>query len=349
MVATLKGVRVAGIASTVPSEVMTAAQTASQLNLSENETRKLVKMTGIAQRRVASSGLCTSDMAAQSAQELLDSLGWAPDTIDALVFVSQTPDYALPATACILQEQLGLSSHCAAFDVSLGCSGYVYGLWIVASLVASGSVKRALLLAGDTSSQLCSPDDRSTVFLFGDAASATAIEHCADAPPMTFVLGTDGRGKEFLIHRGSGSRNLLPTESSGLSMDGGEVFAFTLDVVPPLINDLLQAAGWTLDDIDFFVPHQANQYILEHLAKSIGIPRQKLTLSLDEFGNTSVASIPLTVTSRLADSLGGGTRQRLVLAGFGVGWSWAGVALQMDSVMVLPPSEVGALSAVLTC
>jgi 3-oxoacyl-[acyl-carrier-protein] synthase-3 len=205
-----------------------------------------------------------------------------------------------------------------------------------------------LLLAGDTGSRGCSPQDRSTIFLFGDAATATALEGDANAPEMTFVLGTDGSGKEFLIVPDSGFRNRVTpgsfvrrTAADGmlrspmdLYMDGAEVFAFTLRQVPPLMAEILSASGWTLNDMDAFVPHQANQFILQHLGKRLKIPAGKMILSLDEFGNTSSASIPLSLSYRL----GGRLRQeqmKLVLAGFGVGWSW-GAATVACGPMVMP-------------
>jgi 3-oxoacyl-[acyl-carrier-protein] synthase-3 len=207
-------------------------------------------------------------------------------------------------------------------------------------MVAAGSVRRALLLAGDTISWVASPQDRATAFLFSDAATATALEHDDNAPPMSFVLGTDGSGKDYLIEPGTGYRNRVTVESlrrqpgpdgiprSALDvrMDGSEVFAFTLREVPSLISEVLSLAGWELDGIDAFVPHQANLFMLQHLAKRMKIPPGKMVVSLDEYGNTSSASIPLAMTHRLADRLRSRT-ENLILAGFGVGWSWGAVAV----------------------
>jgi 3-oxoacyl-[acyl-carrier-protein] synthase III len=335
---TVRGVRVVGIASAVPPAVITPLQTAGPAGVSPEEAQKIAQMTGVQQRRVADPSCCTSDMAYAAARRLLDDLKWDLDSVDALVFVSQTHDYDLPATACILQHRLGLSSHCAAFDISLGCSGYVYGLWVCANLAAGGA-KRVLLLVGDTTSRVCSPQDRSTAFLFGDAGTATALEQDPSAPDMAFVLGTDGSGEKFLYLPDSGFRQKEAEENSGLPpgdilvrgplaiyMDGSEVFSFTLRRVPSMIKDVLATAGWTLDEVDAVVPHQANLFMLKHLAKRIGIPVEKLVISLDEFGNTSSASIPLALNHRMTQRLTQAP-SKLILAGFGVGWSWGAVAL----------------------
>jgi 3-oxoacyl-[acyl-carrier-protein] synthase-3 len=336
----------AGIASCVPAQVVSSAETAAAAGASLKEAAKIVKMTGVQQRRVAPPGLCTSDMACLAAERLLADLEWDRDSVEAVVLVTQTADYSLPASACILQHRLGLSSGCAAFDVALGCSGYIYGLWLCASLIASGSIRRALLLAGDTSTWACSPQDRSTAFLFGDAATATALEACPDAPPMDFVLGTDGSGHNFLVVPG-GYRNRVTAETierkpdeSGrlrgaldLHMEGAEVFQFTMEQVPPMIEKLLSSSGRKLEEMDAFVPHQANQYMLQVLSEALNIPAGKLVLSLGEFGNTSSASIPLTCSYKLADRM---RRERvnLILAGFGVGWSWGAAAVTCGPMVI---------------
>jgi 3-oxoacyl-[acyl-carrier-protein] synthase-3 len=355
MRATVPGVRLAGIASAVPAQSVSAIQTGAALGMSDEESLKVANMTGVKQRRVAPTGLCTSDMALEASSVLFDQLGWERSSIDILVVVSQTLDYQLPATACVLQERIGLSDHCAAFDVSLGCSGYVYGLWLASSLLSAGSGKRALLVAGETGSKLCSPLDRSTSFLFGDAGTATLLERDDQANPMHFVLGTDGSGKGHLIVPGGGARNpviegsleRIPGEDGylrnqlDLSMNGAEVFSFTLQRVPQLFKDTLQLAGWDLSDVDAVVPHQANLFMLKHLAKSMKIPLDKILLSLEDFGNTSSASIPLTVSYRLASKLNTAP-MNLLMAGFGVGWSWGAVALTCGPMAVPPIVEIAA-------
>lgn len=340
MTSRVRGVRIAGIASAVPADVITWEETARAVGAGVKEASKIAKMTGVQRRRVAPDGLCTSDMACCAADKLLSDLGWDRDSIQALVLVTQTPDFDLPATACVLQSRLGLANDCAAFDVGLGCSGYTYGLWLCSSLIGSGSLRRVLLLAGDTISWLCSPQDRSTTFVFGDAGTATALERSDDAAPMDFVLGTDGAGLEFLVKPGGGYRNRITPESLerrpdaagrlrgplDLYMDGAEVFRFTMDRVPPMFQQLLASSGWSLEQLDAFVPHQANLYMLQVLCEHLKIPASKLVLSLQEFGNTSSASIPLALSSQLSERLRANAA-RLVLAGFGVGWSWGAVAV----------------------
>lgn len=348
MISKLQGVRIAGVASCVPSNTASLTQTAETTGVSEEEAEKIAKMTGVRNRSVAPSGMCTSDLACAAATKLMTELSWDPNTIDLLVVLSQTHDYDAPATACCVQERLGISKSCAAFDMALGCSGYIYGLWVCSSLLATGSVKRALFLAGDTTTWCTSPHDRGTAFLFGDAATATALERDESAPPMSFVLGTDGTGKDFLIEPGTGYRNRITAETLGrtpsadgvlrspleLYMNGSEVFAFTLREVPSLMKSVLSVSGWSVDDMDAFVPHQANQFMLQHLAKRLKVAPQKLIVSLDEFGNTSSASIPLAMSHRLAPRL---TEEscNLILAGFGVGWSWGALAVRCGP-MVMP-------------
>lgn len=358
MRARVEGVRIAGISSAVPASVVSCEETGRAFGASAKEILKIAKMTGVERRHVAPPGTCSSDMACIAAERLLLELGWDRGDIQNLVMVTQTPDHTLPSTACILQSRLGLSPDCAAFDVPLGCSGHVYGLWLCASLIASGSVRRALLLTGDTSTWMCSPQDRATAFLFGDAGTATALEASPEAPPMHFVLGTDGGGKDFLIVP-AGFRSRITAESIerkpdedgrlrgilDLHMDGAEVFRFSMERVPPMVDELLAFCGQSIEQIDAFVPHQANLFMLQQISEQLMLPAGKLALSLHEFGNTSSASIPLTCSYRLAERLRQ-TSTNMILAGFGVGWSWGAAAVTCGP-MVMPDiayvGESGAL------
>lgn len=331
----VSGVRIAGIASAVPERTRTAAE-----DMGEENAERISRTLGVRQRHIASSGLCASDLCHAAAERLLEELGWSRSSVDLLIFVSQTPDYRLPATSCTLQSRLGLATSCAAFDVGLGCSGYVYGLWLASHLIAGGGARRALLLAGDTISQIVSPQDRSVAPLFGDAGSATALERAEDGSPSFFELGTDGSGRDHLIIPAGGSRHPASNatqERTGreagnfrsdqdLFMDGAEVFAFTLREVLPVIEAVLKQAGWSAETVDFLVPHQANSFLLEHLRKRMRLPTEKMVVAMEEYGNTSVASIPLALTHALTEPLRSRSL-RLVLAGFGVGFSWGAVAL----------------------
>jgi 3-oxoacyl-[acyl-carrier-protein] synthase-3 len=307
--------------------------------------------------------MCTSDICFAAADRLLNDLAWPRESVDALIFVSQTPDYVLPATSCCLQERLRLSKRCAAFDVGLGCSGHIYGLWIASSLLVGGGARRVLLLTGDTHSYICSPLDRSVALLFGDAGTATALEADGSAAPMTFVLGTDGSGRDALIMPAGLFRNPHTEETAirtagedgnsrsaeDLFMNGAEIFAFTLREVPPLILAVLQGAGWSVDEVDAFVFHQANQFMLQHVARRLKLPKDKFILAMEEFGNTGSASVPVAMSARLAARLRSASL-RTVLAGFGVGYSWGAVALTcgpmvMPDVLKVPGSVVGTVSS----
>lgn len=348
----IAGVRIAGLASAVPRTVVETTSLTDRF--SEDDLRKIIKGTGVRRRRVAPEGMCTSDMCFAAGERLLDALAWKREEVDALVFVSQTPDYLLPATSCLLQHRLGLPSSCAAFDVGLGCSGYVYGLWLASHLVASGASKRCLLAVGEVSGRRIHPRDRSAVALFGDAGTVTALEATDDrSSPWTFQLGTDGAGAGHLIVPAGGCR-LLPSPATAvereyadgnprslndLYMDGSEIFLFALDRVPPLIRETLAAAGWSAEQVEAFVLHQANEFMLKHVAKSMKLPLDKVPLILEDFGNTSSASIPLTMTQKLAAPLRDGPRD-LLLAGFGVGLSWGAVTMRVGPVVVPPLVEV---------
>lgn len=331
---TLRGARIAGICTAVPKR--TAGIADLEGIFGPEEAAKVAKSTGVFQRRIAGGGLCTSDFCLASARQLLNDLGWDPATVQAVIFVSQTPDYRLPATACVLHGKLGLSKSCVAFDVNLGCSGYIYGLWMVAQFIQASGLRRALLLVGDTSTYYLSDKDRSTYPIFGDAGTATAVESSPDAE-MSFALGTDGSGADNLLIP-SGCCRLPHNEETArqterengnwrsdedLFMNGAEVFAFTLREVPALIDGILAVAGWDRTSVDQFVFHQANKFMLDYLAKKMKLPPERTPFSLAEYGNTSSASIPLTISACLREKLIEPTPQKMVLAGFGVGWSWA--------------------------
>jgi 3-oxoacyl-[acyl-carrier-protein] synthase-3 len=235
----------------------------------------------------------------------------------------------------------------------LGCSGYIYGLWICSGLIATGC-KRVLLLAGETASRMVSPNDRTTVPLFGDAGTATALESDGSTP-IHFQLGTDGAGYKHLIMPAGTSTGRLPhsvetmtrspqadTNIRGqedLFMNGAEVFAFTLREVPPMISELMKRSAWTNDEVDRFFLHQANEFMLVHLARRMGLPPAKVPMILKDFGNTSSASIPLTITLTAREILAK-QKLKLVLAGFGVGLSWGACALEMESIVAPALVEV---------
>lgn len=324
---TLHNVRFAGMASCVPHRILDNVRDCPPSQRSERE--RLVRNIGIQTRRICPDWQTFSDLAFVAVEKLLADLQWQRDEIDALIVVTQSPDYLIPATAIILQDRLGLPHSTIAFDVNLGCSGYPFGLHLLGSMIAAGGVKKGLLLIGDKSIKVKDP-------LFSDAGTATALEFSTDAPPMYFDLNSDGSGYRAIMlpvggHREPyGSQHHIPTRDehgnlSGpdfLQLDGPAVLSFSTQRVPPAVERLLQYANVSKDEVDYFVFHQANRMINETIRKKLGLPVEKVPSSLQEFGNTSGASLPVTISTRLHDALNGASRHRLVLGGFGVGLSW---------------------------
>lgn len=330
--AIVAGVRVAGVVSSIPA--VKIDNRAFGACFGEATVAEIIRMIGVQTRYAALPGQTASDLCEPAARRLLDRLGWEPESVDALILVTQTPDCRIPATACLLHARLGLSTRAQAFDVNLGCSGYVYGLWLGFALINAG-LGRVLVLTADTFKDVVDPQDRTTALLFGDAASATALEADPTAASAAFVLGTDGRGARNLIIQGGGFRAPVidPRMREGgdpekLFMDGGEVFAFTLKAVPDLVQRTLRLAGRSLEEIDAVLLHQASRMMVTHLGKKIGVAPDRLPINIDRYGNTGSVTLPLLLSDDLAPRLlaqGG----RLCLAGFGVGWSWGAVCLDL--------------------
>lgn len=346
----IENIALKGIACCVPK---TTEKTENYPFASEQEYKTFVNGTGIVERRVADDAICTSDMCFAAAEQLLNDLGIDKNQIKVLVFVSQSPDYLLPATAVILQDRLNLPKSCLAFDVGLGCSGYVYGFSIAGSLLQNMESGYALLLAGDKSTISSHKNDKSTRPLFGDAGSATLLEKQKNGAPIFFNLQSDGSGHEAIIIRGGGTRlpyaqanledqeieNGIVRNDLSLEMNGVDVFNFSLKEVKPNIVELLENANKTLDNIDFFVMHQANKFLNETVRKKIKFPLEKTPYSIAEFGNTSSSSIPLTLTTQLSKELVN-KRLNLLLSGFGVGLSWGSVFLSTVDVSVSELIEI---------
>lgn len=333
---TIRCTTIRGIASAVPSRRFDNFTDAK--DFSQDEIRKVVGMAGVKSRRMAGDSVCSSDLCQAAAEWLLAKVGWERETIDALIMVTQSPDYFLPSTACLLQMKLGLPTTCAAFDVGLGCSGYPYGLYLGALMLSGGGINRALVLHGETPARFADESDRSVSLLFGDAGSATALEAGGpvSALPWSFVLHTDGSGYEDLIIPGGGFRERFPEDRRRycVSMNGANIFNFSIKRVPTIIQDTLDLAGLAKEDIDYYVLHQSNQFIMRHLTKKLGIPEAKVPLTLGDFGNTGGPSIPLTIAQ------GNLTRPsdrplKLMLIGYGVGLSWGSALVQLDPEAVL--------------
>lgn len=336
--------RIAGISACVPPQ---SESNRDYHLLSEKEQEQLIKTTGIAHRRMAQPGTTTSDLAFVAAEKLLDELQWKKDEIQALVLVTQSFDYLVPATSTILQDRLGLPKSCMALDINLGCSGYVYGLSVITSLMAAGTIQKALFLVGDVSSVTTSYKDKSTYPLFGDAATATALEYQPNAQPIVFNLQTDGSGYDAIIIPDGGVRNSASPDSftntkyaEGIernrlqvALNGIEVFNFSLREVVPNIKKLLKEIDKKVDQADALVFHQANRLINETLRKMLKAQSDQVPYSLQDFGNTSSASIPLTLVTQMRKRLQT-EKLNLLFSAFGIGLSWGSAWLTTDRIVV---------------
>jgi len=276
---------------------------------------------------------------------LLERLGWARESITGLILVTQSPDYFLPSSSCMVHKWLGLRDECAAFDVGLGCSGYPYGLYLSASMLKSGGQQRILMLHGETPSLFTSPEDHATTLLFGDSGSATALESAEGAAPGFFCLRTDGSGYDGLIMRGGAFRDRTPENPRErfLQMDGAGIFNFTITRVPPLIRDTLEFAGMKVDDIDWFLFHQSNRFIMKHLAKKCGLPEARVPFVLERFGNSGGPSVALALTQGVPELER--RNARVMMLGYGVGLSWgAAIAEVVAEAPLLHSTYNGAVA-----
>ena len=320
-----------GIVTTVGEQQIAFADEAPGMGLSDTEISRLQRAIGLKQRQIVGGDETTSDLCAHSAQRLFEGCGVAPADCQALIFVTQTPDYAAPATAVSLQTSLGLPITSMAFDVRLGCSGFVYGLAMAYSLVESG-FNRVLLCVGDVASKFVDPTDHSIAPIMGDAGAAILIER--QPSKSFFQFYSDGTGARALMIPNSGVRK---TEEDAdkpalMQMDGASVFNFTLQRVPSMITDILDYAGMEPDQVDYFVLHQPNKYILKNIQKRMKVPDEKMPSDTQSvFGNQNSASIPGTVSGFLSADYS--TRHlKTLFAGFGIGLSWASAIVETDNI-----------------
>jgi len=341
--------RIAGISACVPQN---EERNADYSWITQKEREQLIKTVGVESKRVVSKGTTTSDLCYKAALGLLNELKWEREEIHLLMFISQTRDFMIPATSGILQDRLGLPKSTISIDINQGCSGFVYGLSVMGSLMNTTGIQKGLMLVGDISSLNASYRDKSTHPLFGDAGTATALELSPEAPLLYFNLQGDGSGHEAIIIPDGGFRNLLSKESFNykkygdgihrnqlhIALDGIEVFNFSLREVVPNIKGLLKYTGKELSDIDFVVLHQANRLINETLRKMLKLEPFKTPYSIQKYGNTSSASVPLTMVSELGEQLRDKTLQ-LLLSAFGIGLSWGSVILQTGGIICPPVIE----------
>ncbi|MFN8284399.1 MAG: ketoacyl-ACP synthase III [Chitinophagales bacterium] len=346
----IPNVKITGMAAVIPDKIVSNHDYDF---ITEKEREAIISSTGIINRRFAKNGICTSDLGIFGAEKLITELNWNKNEIELLIFVSQTRDYILPNTACIIQHKLGLSKNCMAFDIPLGCSGYTYGLSVAGSLMTNGNIKKAILIVGDVSSYELSYKDKSIYPLFGDAVSVTALEYSGNAADkMHFHLQTDGNGYEAIIIPDGGIRNPVTTHSfelknysdgiwrtnNNLSLDGLKVFEFTIREVAKNIKQLLNNINKETDDFDYYVFHQANLLMNETVRKQLKLAAEKVPYTLQKYGNTSSGSIPLTLVSELNNQLNNESHN-YILSGFGVGLSWASVAVNLDKIVCPPVYE----------
>jgi 3-oxoacyl-[acyl-carrier-protein] synthase-3 len=277
---------------------------------------------GIATRYAATETQATSDLAADAAKAVLDKTGTRAEDVEALIVVTQTPDYQMPHTAALVQRKLGLPSHVASFDMSLGCSGFVYGLATLTALMAQSGFTRALLVTADCYSKVMDTTDRATAPLFSDAAAACLLTDQPQYRPGKALFGTDGGGAESLIVKCGGSRS--PAERSSLFMDGRAIYSFAMSRIPQHVEQCLALNGLRLEDIDRFVFHQANRFMLESLRDRMKLPRDKVVIEVEDGGNTVGSTIPIALESLLPER-----PRRVLVCGFGVGLSWATNVLEL--------------------
>ena len=319
----------------VPPKVVTNEELQAQL--SDCDVAKTAKGIGCSSRHIAGSDTTAGDMAAEAAKKLFHEYDIRPSDIDFVIFATQTPDHFLPPTACIIQNKLGLPTSVGAFDFDLGCSGYVYGLAVADSFVKSGLAKNVLLLTGDTITRFIHPEDPNRV-LFGEAASATLVSSDGMAEIGRFEKGSDGSGAACLMVKNGAGRHLARTGQGGVDsegnmrrddyfyMNGSAVFNFTVERVQLLVKDTLSVNGLQSEDIDYFVFHQANKFMLNTIRKVCGIDKDRFYVNLETTGNTTSTTIPLALEDCL-DQNKFKTGDKVLIAGFGVGLSWAGTIL----------------------
>lgn len=302
---------------------------------------KISAKTGIRNRQVARTTEYTSDLCVQAATKLFDIHGISPGEIDYLIVCTQTPDYFIPTTACMVQHELGIPTESGALDVRLGCSGYIYSLGLAKGLVETAQVRSVLIITAETHTKLANPMDKSTRPIFGDGAAATLVTTSEKESIHSFVYGTDGSGGRHLVVPNGGLRRAVQTYSPysepshrglvsngyDMYMDGAEIFNFTLRVVPDCLDEMLEKAKLKFEEVDLFVFHQANRFLIEHLRKKLSIPADQFVHALAEYGNTGSSTIPIA----LVDAISSGQLQpgmKVAMVGFGVGLSWGGCVIE---------------------
>lgn len=340
----IENIKIVGISACVPPKRVDNLE--SSLVEDKHELEKYVETTGVRYRYIAEDGICSSDLCFEAAEKLIKECGIEKSEIDCLIMVTQTPDYIFPATACILQNRLGLSKDCMSFDITMSCPGWIYGLSTISSIISAGRLRKGLLLVGETSTKAKSPYDRVNL-LAGDAGTATIVEFCNQASPLCFEIHTDGSNYRSLIIPDGGYRNPVRPESfeyyeckDGIlrnklnaNMEGDDILSFAINAAPKCIKSLLGSTNMEKEQIDYFLIHQANRLINKLIQKRLKISDEQCPYNIEEFGNTSSTSIPLMVVNKLKDEI---ASKRIVACGFGTGLAWGALYTAMpDDVKVI--------------
>ena len=346
-----KGVGITALSAAVPKRVINNYEYTEFFPAIE--VKEVVDKIGVFERRFTDTDTCSSDLCFAAAEKLLSDNNIDRSEIDLLVFISQTPDYRMPATSIILQHRLGLSNSTIAFDINLGCSAFIYGMSVVYAMMERSGLRKALILDGETRSKVYSPKDRRTAFIFGDAGVAALVERDEKFGESTFSLNSDGSRENLIKIDAGGYRNPCSVETlkekvvdeygnirsdEQAYMNGGDVFTFVNREVPRDIKNTLEYTQRDKDSFDFLVFHQANNFINTHVAKKLKLDMDKIPSTIEKFGNTSSVSVPLTIVSELKDKMAG--EKSLLLSAFGVGMTWATAVVPFVDLQISEIVEV---------
>ena len=326
----IKNLSIQGISAVIPKNKLDLKVLANQFG--QNEIDRIMMSTGIESVGIALPDQKSADFCLHAAQFLMEQLSILPESIDAIIFVSQTPNYKMPATSCILQNKLKLPKSAVAFDINYGCSGYIYGLYQASLLINSGSCERVLVCVGDTISRYLDPNDHKVRLLFGDGGAATIIEK--GTQDIAFNIMTDGSGfQHLMIDKTNESSNAY------LHMQGSEIMEFALREVPPSIDAVLANMSWKKEDVGIFALHQANQFMLDYLRKKLDIKKQQVPIAIQHYGNTGPASIPLVLCHH-RENFTADSKRKVIFSGFGVGLSWGSIAVDLSETEMMNVLEI---------
>lgn len=339
----IENVNIAGIAACMPPKMVENKD--SNLIECKEELKRYIETTGVERRYIAEDGVCSSDLCMCAAERLISEARWNKEDVDCLIMVTQTPDYIFPPTACILQHRLGLSQNCICFDITMSCPGWIYGLSVMSSMISSGSIRKGLLLVGETSTKAKSPFDRVNL-LAGDAGTATLVEFKKDALPILFNLHTDGSNYNSLIIPDGGYRNPVSLSSfdyrvckDGIlrnrlnaNMEGEDILSFAIHAAPRCIKETLEYFNISKESIDYFLIHQANLMINKLIQKRLKVDDDHCPTNITDFGNTSSTTIPLMIVNKLKQRIGG---RKVIACGFGTGLAWGAMYFEPCEEIVI--------------